>query len=159
MTIKPHPITFIQSNTMALSDFKKIRAKPVQHESILQAECVAWFKRQFPKWELLIIAIPNGGKLMFRTNKQGKRYSPEAMKLKREGMAVGAPDLFIAIPKAVKKLSGTVYYGGLWIEMKYGKGKLSEDQIRMREALCVNYVVEVCRTFEEFKQAVEGYFG
>lgn len=45
--------------------------------------------------------------------------------LKRMGVKKGVSDLFLAIP-----MQG---YHGLWIELKVGKGKLSEEQIKFLE--------------------------
>ena len=107
-------------------------------ESDLQIACVRWFRHQYPK--VLIFAVPNGG----------KRNAREAARMKAEGTTAGVPDLFIASPRGG--------YGGLFIEMKAGKGKLTEAQEEMHDRLVVDgYVCDVCRTLESFQKIVQGY--
>ena len=57
-----------------------------------------------------LFAIPNGG----------LRNVKVAAKLKREGVKAGVWDLLLPIPKGK--------YHGLFIEMKYGKNKLTDNQ-------------------------------
>ena len=59
---------------------------------------------------LPLFAIPNGG----------KRDPKEAAHLKRQGVRSGVPDLFLPIPRG--------QYHGLFIEMKYGKNKVTVNQ-------------------------------
>jgi len=74
---------------------------PSEHEE--QSAFVAWFRYKYPG--ILIFAIPNGG---YRTK-------VEAVKLKREGVVAGIPDL--CVPKL-----------DLWIEVKTRNGRLSKKQ-------------------------------
>ncbi len=109
-------------------------------ESKLQAECVRWFRYQYP--HQLIFAIPNGG----------QRHVLVAARMKAEGVLAGVPDLFIPIP------SGT--YAGMFIEMKYGNGKPTESQVNIMQKLRDNnYKVIVCNSFEMFEYEVGHYFG
>jgi VRR-NUC domain len=108
-------------------------------ESTLQQSCVTWFRYSFPKYSLLLFAIPNGGARTLRTGAI----------LKREGVIPGIPDLFLAVPK--------LHYGGLWIEMKAGKGKLSPLQKDMIKRLEINYKVAVCYSVDEFMNVVNDY--
>lgn len=57
-----------------------------------------------------IVHIPN----------EGKRSAAYAARLKRMGLRPGFPDLFIPVVRG--------RYHGLFIEMKYGGGRLSADQ-------------------------------
>ena len=68
----------------------------------------------------LLYAIPNGAKLPWRRNQKGQRYSSEAMKLKAEGLRSGVPDT--CLPVARKG------FHGLYIEMKHGRNKPSDNQ-------------------------------
>lgn len=109
-------------------------------ESKLQAACVKWFRLQYP--DTLIFAIPNGG----------ARNAITGAILKREGVIPGVPDLFVA--------ETNKEYAGLFIEMKSEKGRLTESQKEIHKQLYIaGYCVEVCHSFEEFKQDTLLYFG
>lgn len=124
----------IGGTTALVAFFYKMK----QHESKLQQSCVRWFRRTYPNH--VLFAIPNGGHRNVKT----------ASRLKAEGVLAGVPDLFIA--------SHNFYYKGLFIEMKYGKGKQTTSQIEVGQMLRDNdYEVRVCRTFEEFQQVVLEY--
>ena len=117
---------------------------PTEHAE--QSALIQWaqlHKRQYPELELLL-AIPNGAKLPYGRNRNGQRFSREAMKLKAEGLKNGTPDLFLAYPKGNS--------GGLFIEMKRAKKSLSavsHDQAAMIERLrAVGYRAEVCYGWE-----------
>lgn len=107
-------------------------------ESQLQAECVKWFRYQYPFH--VIFAIPNGGNRDIR----------QAVTLKREGVLSGVADLFVMHP------SGD--WHGLFIEMKLPKTKQSENQILFEEnAKSRGYKYVICRTFEEFQETIIDY--
>lgn len=113
-------------------------------ESKLQAACVKWFRLQYP--DTLIFAIPNGG----------ARSAITGAILKAEGVLAGVPDLFVAKSGHVDD----IYYDGLFIEMKSGKGKQTESQKEIQKRLqAAGYYVEVCHSFDEFKETVEWYMG
>ena len=110
------------------------------HESDLQIVCVKWFRLQYPN--AIIAAIPNGG----------KRSAITASILKDEGVLAGMPDLII--PCARKG------YNGLFIEMKYGKNRLSPSQIEVMIKLRKEgYLTAVCYTFDEFERTCNEYLG
>lgn len=71
---------------------------------------------QDPRWNL-IFAIPNGG----------HRNKATAGKLKAEGVRAGMPDLFL--PVAARECHG------LFIELKVGSNKATENQWRMIDRL------------------------
>ena len=107
-------------------------------ESQLQQACIKWLRLQYPK--VVAFAIPNGG----------KRNAREAARMKSEGVLAGVPDLFIAAPRGV--------HAGLFIELKAGKGRMSEAQTIMRDRLNdAGYCTALCRTLEEFQSTVKWY--
>lgn len=109
-----------------------------KQESDLQKTCVSWFR--LAHREEVLFAIPNGGSRDIR----------EAARLKAEGVLAGIHDLFL--------MKGNTRYHGLWIEMKFGKGKESENQKIFREkALKAGYQVAVCYSLTEFMNAVNDY--
>ena len=101
----------------------------------------------------LIWAIPNGAKLPFLKTKKGKRYSPQAMWLKAEGLTPGVPDIIVAYPRTDLNIPG------LFMEVKVGNSKPTKEQIEIHRLLRVaGYRVEIPRSFEQMLSIVEQYF-
>lgn len=81
---------------------------------------------------------------------EGKRSIPYAAMLKKMGMRKGFPDLFIARARGK--------YHGLFIEMKYGKNKPSEDQKLWLDILTrEGYACAVCYGADEAIKTIEHY--
>lgn len=120
---------------------RKRGGKSSHSEHDLQTACVNWFRMQYREYAHLLIAIPNGGQRDVRV----------ARKLKAEGVVAGVPDLFLAVARGQSH--------GLWIEMKNGKvGRVSDAQQQQLLLLShMGYEVAVCRTFDEFREKVQGY--
>jgi tRNA G10 N-methylase Trm11 len=127
-----------------------------------QVAFVTWFRAQYPKYSNLLTLGSFGENIGQRRMKR----------LKEMGLTPGYPDLFLAICKKIEhhtfKRTGknfaleewidTTFYGGLYIEMKTKKGRLSDVQKEIHKQLRDNhYVVEVCRDWEEAKDAVKNY--
>lgn len=108
-------------------------------EHDLQVSCVNWFRLQYP--HEIIYAIANGG----------DRNIITATRLKAEGVVSGIPDLHIPCMRKG--------FGGLYIEMKNGrKGRVSDSQKEIMNHLAERgYKCYICRTFEEFVEAVNSY--
>lgn len=108
-----------------------------------QAALFEWasiMQQQYPElW--MLAAIPNGG----------FRHIVTAVKLKREGVKQGYPDVLLDVARGG--------YHGLRIEMKRQKGGiLSPHQKRWRESLTdQGYQVAVCHGAGEAIDAVEKY--
>ncbi len=116
------------------------RKRPDDEEHRIQCDCVNWFHYQYPKYNLNLFAVPNGG----------RRDKVTAGKLKAEGVVAGVSDLILALR--------TYEYGALFIEMKTEKGKQSESQkIWQRKMEQDGYKYVVCHSFDEFKYEVEEY--
>jgi hypothetical protein len=101
----------------------------------------------------LLYAVPNGAKLPWRKNNQGKRYSPEAQRLKAEGLKSGVPDICLPVP--VGK------YHGFYLELKHGDNKPSPEQLSWISALtargyCVVVAVGWEAAIEHLKNYLEG---
>ena len=70
---------------------------------------------------------------------------------KAQGMLSGVPDLFLPVPK-----NG---YHGLFIEMKYGSNKVTENQEKfLQNAANVGYAVSVCYSANEAIKRIEDYY-
>ncbi len=108
-------------------------------EAQLQKACVIAFRYTYPNLKLRLFHIPNGG----------SRNKIEASILKGQGVMPGVPDLFLAVPKST--------YGGMWIEMKAEKGKLTEHQKVFFEEMTSEYKCVICRSVDEFLEEIKNY--
>ena len=105
-----------------------------------QIAVITWFRLQYKQYASYLFAIPNGG----------VRNIGTAVKLKKEGVLAGVPDLFLMIPK-----NG---FHGLWIEMKVKGGRISDSQKQfMGAATLMGYPAIVCYGFDEAKNAINDY--
>ena len=121
---------------------KAPKQRPAASEHALQSACYLWTQTAAaPIAARDIYAIPNGG----------KRHVLTAVKLKREGVRSGIPDMFL--PAACG------HYHGLYIELKNGTtNTTSENQNYWMERLMANgYACCVARSFDEFKAIVTKY--
>lgn len=108
-------------------------------EQILVMQWAELMKGKYPELEALH-HIPNGG----------KRNIVTAVRMKKEGVKKGVPDLCLPVPRKG--------YHGLYIEMKRLKGKTSKEQDWWIEFLTKEgYAVEVCRGFEQAKDVIIYY--
>jgi len=124
----------------------------ILNEHALQAQCVRWFRFQYPYPKFVIAAVPNAA----------KRSMAVAMMMKAEGMLKGFPDLVVPHSRHG--------YHHLYIEMKrpkqlkttHGKyvagGTLSPEQKEVHEILIrEGNLVKVCDSFETFQELVSFY--
>lgn len=114
-------------------------------ESSLQQTCVAWARLQYPILHIRLFAVPNG----YRTSASQARIA------KAEGLVSGVADLILTQP------SDDGQYALLFIEMKQGKGKQSENQKKFQKSIeeVGIYKYEVVRSFEEFKRLISYWMG
>lgn len=140
-----YAITVLSTYCQVKKKQKTEAVKETEHQ--LQKACVQWFRLQYPSYDKLLFAIPNGG----------KRHVAVAAKMKAEGVLRGVPDLFLAVPREGKGYDRDIYHG-LFIEMKAGKNNLTKEQKTMFEILTEQgYRCELCRSFEEFHQVIGQY--
>jgi len=84
---------------------------------------------------------------MFHIPNGGSRNKIEAVNLKRQGVKSGVPDIFLPVPKGGKS--------GLFIEMKYGKNKLSDNQKKWVEMLHRRgYEIATCYSWKQAATAI-----
>ena len=86
-----------------------------------------------------IFAIPNGG----------YRHISVAKRMKAEGVKAGVWDLMACIPVG--------NFAGMFVEMKYGKNKLTKSQQEFRYGLRGYYKFEVCYSAIEACHAIGEY--
>lgn len=106
-------------------------------------------ERKHPELKLLF-AVPNGG----------LRNKMVARKLKAEGVKSGVPDIFLPIPtmKPNKIIRSMKMFHGLWIEMKFGRNKTTENQDWwLAELEKQGYKTAVCYGYEEAKKTILDY--
>ncbi len=103
-------------------------------------QILALYEERYPvlRW---IFAIPNGG----------KRHPATAMKLKQEGVRRGIPD--ICIPYPVDE------WAGCYVEMKFGKGRLTKEQQEFIETFQNTHKIYVCYSAIEAAHAIGEYLG
>lgn len=116
------------------------KINPSEHqEQVFLFEWVFYNKSKYPELNI-IYAIPNGG----------KRNIGTARKLKAEGVKSGIPDIHLPVARN--------NYIGLWIEMKFAKNKLTENQKKVICQLENNgHKVVVCYGWFEASQRIEEY--
>jgi hypothetical protein len=117
-----------------------------------QVQVIEWARRwefQYPELGLLF-AIPNGAALASHHDRRGRRFSPQASKLKAEGLRAGVPDLCLPIARQG--------FNGMFIELKVGYNIPSPEQARYLDALAEqNYYAAVCWGAEEAILAIQAY--
>lgn len=99
----------------------------------------------------LMFAIPNGG----------KRDAGTAARMKAEGVRAGVPDIFLPAPVVrINHGDNSALWHGLFIEMKVGKGKLSDEQKEWMFAFDQQgYKCETCYSWLEAREAINNYLG
>lgn len=111
--------------------------KKIQHEQILQIECVAEFNRKYPE---------QVGQLYMNYNNPPNGFVGEI--LQRAGLLRGVADLSYIVQGG-----RTVY-----IEMKHGKGKQSPAQKEFEaRVVALGFPYHLCNSLEGFMQIIEKY--
>jgi hypothetical protein len=128
---------------------RKMRSvEPSEHQ--IQSAIVEWANNTvYPPLTIgkFLFAIPNGG----------SRRITEAVRFKKEGVKKGVSDLFFAVPMRQQNNS---IRGGLWVEVKSKKGKVSKDQEDWLELMRnIGYCTAVVRGVDEGIQAIKDYLG
>lgn len=89
-------------------------------------------------------------KLLHHCPNGGKRDRVSAAVLKRQGVKAGVPDLHLPVPKG--------QYASLYIEMKYGDGRLQKEQKEfLKQAAEYGNFVTVCYSQEIALKVIEEY--
>lgn len=116
-------------------------------EEQIQCECVAWFRKNYPRQEMLLFSSLNGVQTSGKTKKQ---RAIQGARLNAAGRVRGVADLFLSIP------SGELC--GLYIEMKTPTGTQSKEQKEFeRQVIERGYGYVMPRSLEEFKRLVKTY--
>ena len=114
-----------------------------QPEAIEQAKVIDWAKaneRNYPYLQLLHCSL-NGVKMT----------KAQAVRAIAQGMKKGVADLFLPV-----KQGG---YGGLYIEMKSAKGRISIEQSKFLKDVSDNgYAAFVCYSADDAIKRIEDYY-
>lgn len=129
----------------------KKKGSPEHDEQVKVFEWAEIMSSKIPELKLLM-AIPNGASY----GGGGGRWNI-AKRMKEEGVKSGVPDIFLPVVKERSELAYEVD-SGLWIEMKAGKNKPSEQQRWwLKELERQGYVVRVCYSSTEAIEEIENY--
>lgn len=127
-----------------------VKTEP-EHE--MQCDVFNWFRWKYPQYNKSFFAIPNGGKLPYKTVvKRGRKIhvSPERDKLLKEGMLPGASDTFLAVPRGG--------WHGLFIENKILPNQPSTEQVEfLDQAHNQGYCTAVAYSYEQNQLIIDTY--
>jgi len=133
---------------------KNLRSiNPTEHQ--IQSAIVEWAYNTLTKESYRVsdylIKIPN----------EGKRSYQYASKMKREGLKKGVSDLFLAYPKSatLNETGAFCFFGGMFIEVKSRKGKLTEEQAQFITFMSGKYICAVINSVDEGIQTIKDYLG
>ena len=105
-----------------------------------QRKLITWARQHDNLGVRMMFAIPNGG----------GRKIVEAYQMKLAGTLAGIPDLFLPVPNSK--------CGGMFIEMKHGKGKPSAEQkVVLTDLATLGYHVVVCYSAEQAMCCIKEY--
>jgi hypothetical protein len=98
-------------------------------EHLEQVAVIGWARAHEYQWPELrwLFAVPNGAKLPYHKDARGHRYSRQAEILLEEGLLPGVSDLVLPCARGP--------YHALFIELKYGRNTLTEEQAAFLEAM------------------------
>ena len=117
--------------------------RDLEHKA--QSALIEWWRithKQYGLPEFALFAIPNGG----------ARSVITGAKLKREGVRKGVFDLRLEVIR-----NGNT---GMYIEMKYGKNKLTKEQEQfMLMATAAGAHCVVCYSWDDAAQKIRNYLG
>ncbi len=117
----------------------------ISSESVEQQKLFAWAEiaRMIPEYK--------GIELMYHIPNEGKRSNYTGGKMKKEGMKNGVSDVCLPLARGI--------YHGFYIEMKYGKNKLTDEQLLFLKGVKKQgYATAVCYTAEEAIRKLKLYF-
>lgn len=122
----------LRALTLAASNKEVLRSSETAEQEVVVQYC--------DLLDIPIVHIPN----------EGKRSASYGARMKRMGLRKGFPDL------CVTRARGG--YHGLFIEMKYGKGKTTKDQRDWLKRLAAEgYACVVCNGADEAIEAIKKY--
>jgi len=127
-----------------------------QNEYKLQVSCVSWFRYQYSKYYYNLFQITNSNELSFLDKSKAAK---NMNKMKKSGLLVGCPDLFLSVPADKFNTSKhNEFYHGFYIEMKFGKNRQSENQKKFEKNIVkYGYKYSLCYSLDEFMNLINNY--
>lgn len=125
-------------------------------EDILQADCVAEFKRLYPDLRKLLFMVKNkGNRGGFIKNKNGKSFSLDGEQNKKLGLIAGVSDMILFIP--CERLRFSAYC----IEFKKEGGGTQSDEQKLFQKFCelMGYKYSLIDNVPLFVKEVSYYVG
>lgn len=146
------------SDIMSIEEYRALTQKgskkkgsPEHDEQVKVFEWAEIMSNKIPELKLLM-AIPNGASY----GGGGGRWNI-AKRMKDEGVKKGVPDIFLPVVRERSELAYEVD-SGLWIEMKAGKNKPSQEQKWwLGELANQGYRTRVCYSAEEAIDVINEY--
>ena len=133
----------LNANEKVIGTYHPSQDKTTEHDE--QVMLFRWAEQNLDRWDGVLaymFSIPNGG----------QRHVAVAGKLKAEGVKPGVPDVFLPVS------SGS--YHGLFIEMKVGKNRPTDNQVRWIKRLRkLGHRAVVCYSADEAIEIVKEYLG
>lgn len=115
---------------------------PYIHESVEQTNLFRWAAYEQGKYPEL--------KLMYHIPNGGSRNRLEAANLKKQGVKSGVPDICLPVARGA--------YHGLYIEMKAGRNKASENQKQWLSNLnAQGYYAVLCYGWNAASEVITNY--
>lgn len=132
----------------------KFKAEPAKKGKIVTPEILAGDSEHSNQVALFAWAALNCGQYpalayMFAIPNGGLRDVRTATALKAEGVKAGVLDIFLPYPKDK--------WHGLFLEMKWGKNKLTKEQKEFIDFIGWNYRFRVCYSWEEARDCLINY--
>jgi hypothetical protein len=121
---------------------------PIRSESQLQAALIRWARAHADARAHLLFHVPNGGARDGRTG--GVMVAL--------GARSGVPDLFLPVPVVTQHAGMARTLGGLWLELKWEDGSLSDAQKRWLRTLAHHgYAIALAWDLDTARAAVTAY--
>ena len=142
------PVSAAKSEKVSTTGYKgkarpaKRQAPKNSNEHKEQVKLIQWKDENLHLYPRLaaLYAVPN----------EGQRNPVAGRKKKAEGLLAGVLDLHLPCPVGE--------YCGLWIEMKYGRNKMTQSQREWADLMrWLGHRVEVCYWFEEARWVLLDY--
>lgn len=102
------------------------------------------------------------GDYLVKNANEGKRSFATGKRMKEEGLMSGFPDMTLYLPKMYRRPDCGCFGALTWcllIEVKSKNGKLSKNQIKIKDRIHPGYPIVVVKSVDDGIQAIKDYLG